>query len=814
MKKWNRSISFTASLALTASIFLNGVPAAAANMKLSTQSVDSVQSLKDWKLAWSDEFNGKNGSSVDAGKWSFDIGKGPNGDGWGNQEQEIYTDSTENVFQKDGQLVIAAKKDSSGKLTSGRIKTIGKMDMKYGRVDVRAKLPSGTGFWPAIWMMPTDSVYGTWAASGEIDIMENKGRLPSEVYGTLHYGGAWPKNRYTGGTYKFPAGIDVTSYHTYSVEWEPGEIRWYVDGNLYQTQTNWDTKDANGEKYAFPAPFDQKFYVILNLAYGGNFDGQQGDGNNIPGQMLVDYVRAYKLTGRAYQTPKDPSITAGALPAGAKQPDSTGNLLSNGDFSSPVMDNGDAAKPFGTDWNFVHCTDAGTGTISIDSVDGKRFAKVDISNSGVNNYSIQLIQQTSIGKGRWYELSFDAKAQSDRSIFNKIGGGADRGYAAYADFEEFSLKTELKNYKRTFQMGADTDLNARVEFELGLSKNSVWIGNVKLKEVPAPVVDNSASREPLADGNLIYNGTFDKGDMNRLTDWNLQTAKGVASMEVSESQRELAVSIKKKGTSVGDVILSQKGLPLVKGAAYTLGFTARCSKEASMTAGVYGKDGKTVYMKDTAVKLTKKNKEYKLSFTMKSVDDAAAQLVLKLGADNKIVYFDHVSLKKTADGTTKQQAAKTQENPNSANGNVVVNGDFSKDKLDPWGSWSDGGLQTVKDGNSALLHISGFGVNPWSVQLYQADLKLEPNAKYRLTFKAKASVGRSFELDVEGAGYFRYADYTDKLTTDLKSYSYEVTVTKDEPTKLIFFFGKTDSSIDSTAKYDIHVQDVVLQKIE
>ena len=261
------SATITATTADGAKLATSGITVTA----FTAGGSDQIDSL--WTQKWNDEFSGVNGTTTDASKWVFDIGKGPNGDGWGNQELETYTNSTDNVYQKDGNLVIAAKKDAAGNITSGRIKTKGSLDMKYGRVDVKAKLPTGAGFWPAIWMLPTDNVYGVWASSGEIDIMENKGRLPNEVYGTLHYGAAWPNNRYTGKAYNFPSGTDVTSFHTYSMEWEPGEIRWYVDGHLYQTQNNWSATDTNGEKIAFPAPFDQNFHLILNLAYGGTFDG-------------------------------------------------------------------------------------------------------------------------------------------------------------------------------------------------------------------------------------------------------------------------------------------------------------------------------------------------------------------------------------------------------------------------------------------------------------------------------------------------------------------------------------------------------------
>ena len=189
-------------------------------------------------------------------------------------------------------------------------------------------------------MMPSDSVYGGWAASGEIDIMEARGRLPGETGGTLHYGAAWPNNKYTGASYYFPEGQSISSdFHTYTVEWEPGEFRWYVDGNLFQTQNNWSTTNGE-EKYAFPAPFDQNYHLILNLAIGGTFDGGlTPDDSMLPAQMEVDYVKVYELTSRPYKTPMEPSTPVEPLPAGARQPDATGNLVMDVDYTNGIKDN-------------------------------------------------------------------------------------------------------------------------------------------------------------------------------------------------------------------------------------------------------------------------------------------------------------------------------------------------------------------------------------------------------------------------------------------------------------------------------------------
>ena len=277
---------------------------------------DIKQNDKLWTQIFCDEFDGTNGAAPDPKKWVHEIG---NNGGWGNNELQHYTNSTQNVFLRGGRLVIKALKDSATNLiTSGRIKTKGNFSMKYGRVDVKVKLPVGTGLWPAIWMMPENDAYGGWAASGEIDIMENRGRLPGEVSGTLHYGGDWPNNKYTGGTYTFPQGESTADFHTYSIEWEPAEIRWYVDGKLYQRQNSWHTMDGKGEKYACPAPFDQEFYLILNLAFGGNFDGGKNDPSALPGEMVVDYVRAYELTGRPYKAIEELKVSMEPLPAGAK----------------------------------------------------------------------------------------------------------------------------------------------------------------------------------------------------------------------------------------------------------------------------------------------------------------------------------------------------------------------------------------------------------------------------------------------------------------------------------------------------------------
>ncbi len=273
----------------------------------------------DWKLVWSDEFNG---TDIDLAKWDFDIGNGFfNYDanqwisGWGNGELQYYTRESSNAFLKDGALHLRALKESlhGCGYTSARMKTRSRdgtalFAQRYGRFEFRAKLPTGQGVWPALWMLPASEKYGPWASSGEIDVLEARGQEPHKVLGTLHYGSRWPHNASSSGEYVFPNQGTIADFHVYAVDWEPGEIRWSVDGHQYAKQSFWwstsKTDGANGAKpqteadlNPWPAPFDQPFYLVMNVAVGGQFLGNPNKTTVFPAEMLVDYVRVYEKTG-------------------------------------------------------------------------------------------------------------------------------------------------------------------------------------------------------------------------------------------------------------------------------------------------------------------------------------------------------------------------------------------------------------------------------------------------------------------------------------------------------------------------------------
>lgn len=272
-----------------------------------------------WHLVWSDEFDGK---AIDRSKWDFQIGTGSQYGlvGWGNNEQQYYTE--ENAYIEKGNLVLEAKKEDKNGMhyTSARLRTMAQdetplFSTTYGYIEARIKMPVASGFWPAFWMLPATDAYSTWAASGEIDIMEAKGRLPNRVYGTLHYGQPSPGNRYSGGMYKFPDGGTIGDWHTYQVQWEPGLMRWLVDGVAYYEMTQWWSMAADeAEPYPYPAPYDKPFYILLNFALGGNFDGDaQLDDSALPAKMYVDYVRVYQRDDGYPTTVERPAFAAQTL---------------------------------------------------------------------------------------------------------------------------------------------------------------------------------------------------------------------------------------------------------------------------------------------------------------------------------------------------------------------------------------------------------------------------------------------------------------------------------------------------------------------
>jgi beta-glucanase (GH16 family) len=271
--------SRNAFFAATVSLFL---------LTLTACKKEAVQTLpqREWELTWSDDFNGTAGSAPDNSKWVFDIGTGTNG--WGNSELQYYTNRASNIqLDGSGKLVITARSEPFGGsyFTSARIKTKGKFTQAYGRFEARIKTTSGPGIWPAFWMLGANIDTKPWPQCGEIDIMEQRGQQPSITHGTLH-GPGYSGGNSIGKAYALTSGRFDTDFHVYAVEWGEDYIDFFVDNYLYQRLK---PEDLTGQWV-----YDQPFFILLNVAVGGNFVGFPTTGTLFPQSMYVDYVKVYK----------------------------------------------------------------------------------------------------------------------------------------------------------------------------------------------------------------------------------------------------------------------------------------------------------------------------------------------------------------------------------------------------------------------------------------------------------------------------------------------------------------------------------------
>lgn len=553
-----------------------------------------------YHLVWSDEFDG---STLNDNIWT----RCTEPPGWVNNELQVYTESTDNAYVENGNLVIQAVKTADG-YTSARLNTQGKQDTKYGRFEIRAKLPKGQGLWPAIWLMPTnESLYGQWPKCGEIDIMEMLGNDTSTMYGTIHYGDPHTSQ---GTTYTLDKGSFADDYHVFAVEWEPSEIRFYVDGVLYNTVKDWFTKVEGMDEVTFPAPFDQPFYVILNLAVGGDWPGSPDATTNFANaKMLVDYVRVFQLENYDENVSKPEK-------AAPREADATGNFIVNGDFST------DESLTDTDNWYFLTFLN-GTGTAAIN--DGKLV--VETTNAGTAECSVQIVQPgLPMEDGGEYRLTFDAYASEDRTMIAAVTA-PDLSWIRYLKDTKLNLTTEPQTFTLDFSVTTETDMNGRIEFNLGFqdSKATVYIDNVRLVKTAQKDVGEKV-KSALPDGNFVYNGGFDSG-ANRLGYWTISGAAYTVTNK--DNVRELMLTV---GNDTATV--SQDKLTLSKSGSYVLSFDARSDGNASATASIGGKE----FAFDTS----NTTSSYSFPFT---VDEESSNYILNFLFDKaNTFYLDNIKI--------------------------------------------------------------------------------------------------------------------------------------------------------------------------
>lgn len=558
-----------------------------------------VKEEEQWELIWSDEFED---DALDTSKWDYQIGTGAEYglQGWGNDEAQYY--SKDNVSVGKGVLSIEAKPDTSNagtKYTSGRIRSYSDatgalFSTTFGRVEAKMKLPVGSGLWPAFWMLPATDTYTTWAASGEIDIMEARGRLPGESSGALHYGEIWPNNKYSGAAYTFEEDTSINDYHVYTLEWDVDKIKWYVDGNMFYQTDSWFSKGA-GEpaEYAFPAPFDEPFYILFNLAVGGTFDGyNEPEEKDFPAIMEVDYVRVYhRIDGYDLNKARGEKLDKASFESYQVYED--GNYITDVNFDSINPDPLTSASmdPTSKQWYFLTISDyGGTATLSKEHKDNGTYVGMEVSKVGNQNYSIQLIQHLPVANGYTYTISFDAYASKEREIAVKLGGDGDNAWAVYSSAYAPKLTTEPQHFEYAFTMSAVSDPTARLEFNIGLDDGTVFIGNVKVTASSAGSVDPDKVKEALTSGNHIYNSSFTQGS-DRLAFWHLEAGEDSG---VKTDKKVLINPI--DGSSA---LLYQTGILLKPSADYNLSFSSITDAATEITVQVTDADRSGSYAEET-----------------------------------------------------------------------------------------------------------------------------------------------------------------------------------------------------------------------
>jgi len=741
-----------------------------------------------YTLVWADEFNGnyETGANVDEAtglnldNWAPQLGDGTTdcgNPGWGNKELQAYTADAKNIGVNedidedgtpDGVLRITAAYEDAGYVygtetpknyTSARLRTTkpgtALFNTTYGYIEARISLPETKGAWPAFWMLPeSTSIYGNWPVSGEIDIMETvgAGQNGSKACGTLHWGA--PEHVYKGSGY-----VDLSSnfsyFHTYAVDWEPGKITWYYDGEEINNLTSWKSGISGAsDALSFDAPFDEPFYILLNLAVdSGQFGASinkatfQEDIN-----MYVDYVRVYHRTeGYAEsvtRTASDDAKDDWEQYAGINQiADITAesiDLESSGGMSDGTYDV--------TKWALSNQDDATGATIDkYTDASGKTWAKVGITSAGANDYSVQLIGHYDAKAGYVYKVSFDTYAEG--AIVGKTVNCDSKEWAGWSTYgiQSFELTSEPTTTSYLFEQTEDFN-KCRIEFNVGAqATGTVYIGNVKVEIVdPSSLEKEAEVRKPLADGNLIYNSTFDQGD-NHIGYW--RATEGTAFVV----PRYTTTALKETDLSVMDVAaggvhyyerraqVSSDGTPTIyqpdlklSADDYAVQFDLYSENDTNVTVGIYRatEDGLGTKLLSTTAPYSASAgvKTYNWTFTStEEVENAALVLSFDEGSS---VQIDNVTLIGASQATPVDPTPVTSESGWEANG-------------------ADGGAaELTKDGDVWVATGVKSGSNWYSPQIGSDTFGLTAGNTYTLTFKAKLEGDQNgtFEYIIQESG--------------------------------------------------------------
>ena len=662
--------------------------------------------------------------------------------------------------------------------TSGRISTQNLKTFTYGRFEVRAKVPNGQGYLPAFWLMANDeNVYGQWPRCGEIDCMEVMGQDTKKLYGTIHYGNPHAESQ---GTYTIEDGEKSFSdgFHTFTCDWEPGKITWYVDGKKYHEESNWHSTTEGQGTLTYPAPFDQPFYIILNLAVGGSWVGNPNEETSfVNNPFVVDYVRVYQKDSY------DENVTRPEVKfEPTNEPDESGNYIKNSTFAEAEDLTDD------TNWKFITALD---GAATAEIKDNSMVIKTE--KAGTVDYSVQLVQaNVPFEKGATYEVSFDAQASENRKM-NVDVKAPDRGYQSYMKTLVPELTTEMKHFSTQFVMKADSDVNGRLEFNMGnAGSGDIVLQNVVVKKTADPDPNAKEEKTILANGSCIYNGSFQEG-INHLGYWDI-TPEGADIKVTGLSDGRRLVT---EGKSV---TISQSDLAFKEGTAYALSFDAYAQNGATVVATVGG----NTYKVNVEAGNEKKDYVVKIPATAKFTDKTVS---LKIeGA----ISLDNVKMVEDA---------------------KIKNGSFN-DSLSGYEVYVDSAakatvvVDSLKENNALDVTVDDTGADDWRIQIKQNNVLLEKGKKYKLSYEAKSTIDRKIRVVMQGGaalGWPVYSEHSDDqdandgivtLTSEYQKFTEEFIMTEETDAKafLSICLGNVDGQI--TDQHRIVIDNISLVEVE
>ncbi len=665
--------------------------------------------------------------------------------------------------------------------TSGRVNTQNKQDFTYGRFEAKIKVPAGKGYLPAFWLMATDEQnYGQWPLCGEMDIMEVLGNELETSYHTIHYGD--PEHSESQGKKTLTDGTTFADdFHVYSFDWEPGLLVWYVDGDEVYRTSEWASGRDEESTLTYPAPFDQDFYVILNLAVGGDWpkDPDQAAVEDMENQKLeVDYVRVYQKNAAEYKEMED-TVKKPETTVVRKTPDAEGNYITNGDFSKELKSEDSDEDNF-----TLHLEKENEGTTA--TVSNNELTVTPVGES-LYLHSVQVKQNgIPMVRGWNYTFSYDAYADVDDGATKQITAdvkGPNRGWAVYYASED-QLTNEWQTFTHTFTYEAKTDETAVVEFNMGAQGADVpvHISNVKLiasgEEVEVP------SKTVRADGNYVYNGTFDQGE-GRLGYWEVDTNENdesevIVTNEIVENgrQRELQAKIvvPDRATELDPVVVKQEDIAPILQGSYFFSFDAY---------KVDGDEGETDGMKAIVAgrkfmpELSDQKQSFKYTVLYDEDNSREESDVFFIFYKPGTYYLDNVKLVETE---------------------LLKNGSFDSGKACyQTGNYEEGKAKftivpEVDDHKQVMdVDIEDIGKQDWNVQMKQSGITLEQGKKYRLTFDAKASANRVVSVSMQRDGsadnkWVTYSSGTGKydLTSAWNTYGCEFVMESETDDNALF----------------------------